>query len=155
MRAYILETLYELSKVPYQKWFKKNSPWNITISDLLQYPLDSLGFHLGTFLLKHDFSPQPKLENHDVFHVLTELGISVPEEIAMQYYLLGNSKRSLYLALVIVIGTLLYPDKYKLFIKAYKKGKTAYTFHQLDYSKLLHKDLSSLRTTFLITSIWK
>ncbi len=156
MRAFILETIYELSKKPYQRWFKKDSAWDISVSTLLQgYPKNSLGFHLGCFLLKHDFSPQPKLENHDVFHVLTNTGISVPEEIAMQYYLLGNGKRSTYLLSVIFLGTLLYPDKIILFRKAYKKGKAAYSFHQLDYRKLLHKPMLTLRAIFLISPIWK
>ncbi len=153
MRAYILETIYELSKKPYQKWFKKNPSWNISIKTLIRYPKESLGFHLGCFLLQHDFSPQPKLENHDVFHVLTNTGISVPEEIAMQYYLLGNGKRSTYLCLVILLGTLLYPDKIKLFKKAYQKGRIAHPFYQLDYKKLLFQPIVTLQTTFLISSL--
>jgi ubiquinone biosynthesis protein Coq4 len=153
MRVYILETIYELSKKPYQKWFKKQPSWDISVKTLIKYPKGSLGFHLGSFLLQHDFSPQPKLENHDVFHVLTSIGISVPEEIAMQYYLLGNGKRTIYLISVILLGTLLYPDKIKLFKKAYQKGKTAYSFYQLDYKKLLHKPVQTLKTTFLISSL--
>ncbi len=156
MRALLLETIYELSKKPYQKWFKTEKPWDISVSNLLQqYPKNSLGFHLGCFLLMHDFSPQPKLEDHDVFHVLTSSGISVPEEIAMQYYLLGNGKRSIYLFLVIFIGTLLYPDKINLFSTAYKKGKTAYSFHQINYKKLLHQPVDVLRTIFLIAPLCK
>ncbi len=155
MRAFILEAIYEWSKVPYQKWFKKNQPWDISAKTLILYSKDSLGFHLGCFLLKYNFSPQPKLENHDVFHVLINIGISVPEEIAMQYYLLGNGKRSIYLISVIFLGTLLYPDKIKLFKKAYRKGKAAYSFHQLDYKKLLHKPIQTLRTIFLISLVCK
>jgi len=150
MRAKILEILYEWSKIPYQKWFKKNHPWEITTSQLLQYPKDTLGFHLGRFIQQHGFSPQPRLENHDVFHVLTNTGITVPEEISMQYLLLGNGKRSLYLAMVIGIGTLLYPDKLNVFIDAFHKGKQAFSFYQLDYQKLLNQPLNKIRTTFLI-----
>ncbi len=152
MREILLEIVYEWSKIPYQKWFKKNKPWNTTASQLLQYPKNSLGFHLGRFLLQHNFSPQPKLENHDVFHVLTNTGITVPAEISMQYYLMGNGKRSLYMFMVITIGTLLYPDKLKLFIQAFNKGKQAFAFHQLDYQKLLNQSLDTIRTTFLIQS---
>ncbi len=153
MRAFILEIIYEWSKKPYQKWFKKQPSWDITVKALIQYPKESLGFHLGCFMLQHDFSPQPKLENHDVFHVLTNTGVSVPEEVSMQYYLLGNGKRSIYLISVIFLGTLLYPDKIQLFNKAYKKGKAAYAFHQLDYKKLLHQSIQSLQTTFLISAL--
>ncbi len=153
MRAFILETIYEWSKKPYQKWFKKNTPWDITSKTLIQYPRDSLGFHLGCFLIKYNFSPQPKLENHDAFHVLTNTGISVSEEIAMQYYLLGNGKKSMYLFLVIFLGTLLYPDQIRCFKKAFQKGKSAYPFYQLDYKKLLGQPLQKIQNTFLITSL--
>ncbi len=152
MRSVLLEILYEWSKIPYQKWFKKEDPWDIPISQLLRYPQTTLGFHLGSFLLQHDFTPQPKLENHDVFHVLTKTGITVPEEISMQYYLLGNGKKSAYLYTVILIGTLFYPDKFGLFKKAFKKGRNAYSFHQLDFKKLLDQSLDTIRTTFLIST---
>ena len=151
MRSILLEFFYEYSKIPYQKWFKKEDPWDISISQLLKFPQHTLGFHLGSFLLQHDFTPQPKLENHDVFHVLTKTGITVPDEIAMQYYLMGNGKKSMYLYMVILVGTLLYPDKFGLFRKAYKKGASSYSFHQLDFKKLLHKPLDIIRTTFLIS----
>ncbi|MBW1294932.1 ubiquinone biosynthesis protein COQ4 [Aquimarina litoralis] len=155
MRAILLETLYEWSKIPYQKWFKNEKPWDISMKQLLAYPKETLGFYLGAFLLQHDFSPQPKLENHDVFHVLTQTGITVPEEIAMQYYLLGNGKKSIYLFMVIFIGTILYPDKFNLFRSAFRKGKSAYSFHQLDFRKLLHTPLTTIRTTFLIATSCK
>ncbi|PRX53863.1 hypothetical protein [Flagellimonas meridianipacifica] len=150
MRAVILEHLYEWSKKPYQKFLKKNCAWNISVTELVHYPEHSLGFHLGAFLLKHRFEIQPKLENHDVFHVLTNTGISVPEEISMQYYLLGNGKKSLYLFTVIGIGTFLYPDCYQLFKKAYQKGKSAYRFHHLDFSKMLEQPLGKIQSAFLI-----
>jgi len=153
MRAFIIETLYEYSKRPYQKWFKKEEPWDLTPNILIQYPQRSLGFHLGCFLLKHDFTLQAKLENHDVFHVLTNTGISVPEEIAMQYYLFGNGKRSIYLLLVILSGIMFYPDYISLFYRAYQKGKKAFQFYTLDFKKLLDQPLQKLKTTFLISSL--
>ncbi len=151
MRDIILESLYEWSKKPYQKWMKQASAWNIPLKELLQYPASSLGFHLGCFLVKHHFEIQPKLEDHDVFHVLTGTGISVPEEVSMQYYLLGNGKRSLYLFSVILIGTLLYPDYLGLFLKAYQKGRRALKFYHLNYKKLLHQPLQRLQNIFLIS----
>ncbi len=150
MRAQVLEILYEWSKKPYQKWFKKTKPWQFTPKELVQYPKESLGFHLGCFLLTYNFELQPKLENHDVFHVLTQTGISVPEEISMQYYLLGNGKRSIYLFSVIILGTLLYPDKFHQFKKTYKKGKVALSFHSLNFSKMLNLSLKKIKSTFLI-----
>ena len=150
MRAIILEVLYEWSKKPYQKFIKKSEPWPVALPDLMQYPKSSLGFHLACFILKHNFEIQPKLEDHDVFHVLTGTGISVPEEISMQYYLWGNGKRSLYQVAVISLGTVLFPDYLKLFKTAYKRGKAAHKFHQLDFLKLLNQPLFLIKSTFQI-----
>jgi len=149
-RELILETLYEWSKIPYQKFIKKSDPWKITVTDLLKFPKESLGNHLALFLVKNSFEIQPKLEDHDVFHVLTNTGVTVPEEISMQYFLLGNGKRSLYQASVIVLGTFLFPDYIKSFISAYKRGKSTYTFHQLNFLKMLHQPMEKIKSTFKI-----
>ncbi|MEO9894336.1 MAG: hypothetical protein ABJF52_17540, partial [Aurantibacter sp.] len=96
MRAIILELLYKWSLAPYQN-LKSNTAWDVTIADLQKFPDESLGQQLGAFLTRNNFNLQDKLESHDVFHVLTNTGISVPEEISMQFYLMGNGKRSAYL----------------------------------------------------------
>lgn len=149
MRAIILEKLYEWSLIPYQS-LKKNEAWDVTITDLQQFPKDSLGQRMGNFLALHNFDLQAKLESHDVFHVLTNTGITVPEEISMQFYLLGNGKRSAYLFTVIFLGGLLYPDYLKFFYNRYKKGKSSLRFYQLDFYKLLPQPLEKIKTTFLI-----
>lgn len=142
--------MYEISKKPYQKWFKKNQPWNIGIPELLQYPEASLGFHLGQFLHNNHFEVQPKLEDHDVTHVLTGIGTSVEEEIAMQYYLLGNGKRSIYLFMVIASGTLFYPYSFRRFLESYHRGKNAHHFHDLEFLKMLRQPIENIKQTFKI-----
>lgn len=149
MRALILEKLYEWSVIPYQS-LKKNEAWNIGIEDLLQYSKDSLGFQMGNFLLLHNFDLQEKLESHDVFHVLTDTGITVPEEVSMQFYLFGNGKRSAYLFSVIFLGALLYPDYLKFFRSKYQLGKSALPFYQLDFYNLLNHPIERIKDTFLI-----
>ena len=149
MRAIILEKLYEWSLIPYQS-FKKNDAWNLGIEDLLQYSKKTLGYQMGYFLLSNNFDLQEKLESHDVFHVLTNTGITVPEEVSMQFYLLGNGKRSIYLLSVILFGTLLFPDYLQLFLSKYRLGKLALPFHQLDFYKLLDQPLERIKDTFLI-----
>ena len=153
IRHLILERLYEWSKLPYRWLIKREEPWNITAPVLCTYPEDSLGFHLGCFLLQHHFESEPQLENHDVYHVLTKSGITVPEEIAMQYYLLGNGKRSLYLFGVLAIGTFLFPDYFLQFISAYKKGKQAHSFYHLNFLKLLDQPISKLTSIFKISHV--
>lgn len=128
MRDYLIEKLYESSKKPYQKYFKTNQPWNIDKSQLLTYPTESLGLVLGNFLHKNNFDIQEKLEDHDIIHILTNTGVSVYEEIGMQYYLFGNGKRSLYLYMVILTGTTFYPKRINYFIQQFKRGKKRIPF---------------------------
>lgn len=153
MRKKFLITLYEWSKKPYQKWFKKNEPWNLEIQDLLNFPNGSLAFELGNFLDNNNFEIQDKLENHDVFHLITNTGVSVPEEIALQFYLLGNGKLSMYLLLVIITGSILFPDYIKTFIHAYKNGKSCAPFYHLDYKKILHLPLVHLQHLLKIPKV--
>jgi len=150
MRDYLIEKLYECSKKPYQKYFKKNQPWNIEKSLLMDYPEESLGFSLGKFLYKNHFDLQEKLEDHDIIHVLTNTGISVYEEIGMQYYLFGNGKRSLYLYMVILSGTIFYPKRIKYFFQQYNRGRKALSFHYLDFSKMLCMPIQTIQQTFKI-----
>lgn len=150
MRDLFIEKLYEITKKPYQKYFKENDPWDIQAKDLLQFPEESLGFHLGCFLLKYNFEIQPKLEDHDVIHVLTNTGVTVPEEIGMQYYLFGNGKRSLYLLMVILTGTIFYPNKISYFFKQFQRGNQALKFHYFDYSKMLLIPIKTIQCAFQI-----
>lgn len=117
---------------------------------MILLPNDSLGFHMGCFLLKYNFEMQPKLEDHDVIHVLTNTGVSVIEEIGMQYYLLGNGKKSAYLFMVIFAGTLFYPNQLKTFYKYYKRGQNAHQFYHLPFHKMLNKSLREIQFTFNI-----
>ena len=150
MRDLFIEKMYELSKKPYQKFFKKGNAWDVKVNQLIQLPDDSLGFHLGCFLLKYNFEIQPKLEDHDVIHVLTNTGISVIDEIGMQYYLYGNGKRSLYLMMVIISGTLYYPTRFSYFKQQYQIGKQAHEFYRLDFLNMLSIPLTHIQQTFNI-----
>ncbi|MBP4138643.1 hypothetical protein [Flavobacterium geliluteum] len=150
MKDLFIEKMYEWSRKPYQKYIKRNAPWDITKEELLDFPTGSLGRGIGDFLMQNNFDIQEKLEDHDVIHVLTNTGISVQDEIAMQYYLLGNRKKSLYLFLVILSGTLFYPTEIGYFLKKYKKGQKALPFYYLDFSKMLLTPIESIQTTFKI-----
>lgn len=128
----------------------KATSWNLTISDYMNHKEETLGYKLGSFLNHHNYSIQEKLEEHDVFHVLTNTGITVINEIEMQFYLLGNGKRSPFVFIVILTGIFFYPTNYKKFYKSYQKGKNAHQFYHLDFSKILHKPLTEIQYIFNI-----
>ncbi len=127
--------MYEITKKPYQKWFKKNEPWKIEIPELLNYPRESLGFHLGQFLRTNNFEMQPKLEDHDVIHVLTGISTNVEEEIGMQFYLMGNGKRSLYMYMVVVFWGYFFPFRLQTFHELLQERKERAPFPRSRFQK--------------------
>ncbi len=151
MKDFIIETLYKMIKVPYEYMFKtKAKSWNLSINDYLKHKEETLGNKLGSFLTNHNYSIQEKLEEHDVFHVLTNTGITVVNEIEMQFYLLGNGKRSPFVFIVIATGIFFYPTSYRKFYESYQKGKKAHQFYHIDFSKILHIPLTEIQYIFNI-----
>lgn len=138
--------LFDKTKTPYAN-LKNRAPWGISRAELLAYPQNSLGNRLGVFLKENNFHPIPKLENHDLFHVLTGYGTEVEDEIALQYFFLGNGKRSAYLIGVIILGILLFPETYRYFIKAYNKGANANKFYHWKFKIHLHIPIESIKNS--------
>lgn len=146
IRLRLMMVLYDGSSRLYAQLFKRHKkPWGIGKMAFLAYPPGTLGAALGVFYAHNGFDVMPKLENHDVFHVLTETGTAIQDEIAMQYLLLGNGKISLYLLAMIGIGTSLYPEHFRYFIQSFRKGKACQPFHGLEFSHLLEHPLSMLQ----------
>lgn len=150
MRTFLIEQFYKIAKIPYTHIFKNKHPWPLKISDLTAYPSTSLGYSLGNFLETNNFDLQPSLEDHDVFHVLTEIGSSVKNEIELQFYLFGNGKRSLFLLLVLLVGLVFYPFDCRSFFDYYKKGKAAHRFFDVPFLKILRLPIAQIRFTFNI-----
>ncbi len=150
MKEKIIELLYKTIKGPYQLFFKKSTAWPIDITGLLHFPEKSLGYELGNFLVQNHFDIQPSLEEHDVYHVLTKTGTTVKDEIDMQFYLLGNGKRSPFVFIVITNGLLFYPFAINHFKERYQKGRDAHPFYDLDFYKMLPLPMTSIQNSFNI-----
>ncbi|MBD3638811.1 MAG: hypothetical protein HUJ25_15770 [Crocinitomicaceae bacterium] len=146
IREKICAWLFEASKKPYAFIFKRNKKaWSQTSSQLLQFPEGTLGKKVGEFLRKNQFELLDKLESHDVYHVITGMSTSVKDEVGMQFLLLGNGKRSLYLFSTVSICILLLPEYLKYFMKCYKKGKLYHPIHKLNLKLELNNSLNEIR----------
>lgn len=146
LRCRFLETLFELSVQVYRWLFKRKvQAWGISVAELDAYPTGSLGKAVGIFLKQHGFDVQNKLETHDVYHVLTETGTSVPEEISMQYRLWACGKRSVYSAITMLLGTAILPEKMELYRSTYRLGKRMVNVSEWDLKALLHEPVYELR----------
>jgi len=144
-RKQFIAFLFETSQKVYTNLFKHHAAWGISKSDLLDYPNDSIGKHLGLFLDKNNFEPIPKVERHDAYHTITGYGTKVEDEIALQCLCFGNGKRSIYLYGAMILGVIILPEYYKYYYKSYVIGKNANQFHHYDYKKLLNISIHEFR----------
>lgn len=146
VREKICVLLFEKSKIPYAKIFKrKKTPWQYDKSKLLQLKSGTLGHQMGRFLERNNFDLIPRLERHDAYHILTGYHTDVKDEIALQYLCFGNGKRSKYLFLVLICGTILNPEHWQYFKKSYQIGNRARKFYHWEFKDLLSHDLQNLQ----------
>ena len=138
--------LSDAIKNPYAKTLKSKSTWPQSTAALLEYPTNSLGYAMGRLLAQKNLEPIPRLEDHDAYHVICSYSTEVIDEIKMQYFLFGNGMRSLFLVGTITLGLVLYPEKNRLFISAYKRGKMASPLSELDLRNSLHISLQQIQT---------
>lgn len=145
LRVKFLLFVYNKTQKLYRTYFKKKKrQWQFNEKQLLEFHKDSLGRKLGEFYQKHGFSMIPKMENHDVHHLITGIGTQFEEEIAMQYLLLGNGKLNAHLLAAIVLGTVILPEYFRMYIKAYRKGQNMRKFHHLNFEELLWQNFENL-----------
>ncbi len=154
IRTTLLVWLYDISKKAYAQYFKKQAPWKATRQSLLFYPKDSLAYALGMFLTKNNFTMEAKLESHDVFHTIIGFDTKIQDELAMQYFLMGNGKRSVYMFLVLISGSFLFPEHWIYFKKSYRKGKETPPFYHWNFEKMLAISLQKIQQILFNQSIY-
>lgn len=145
-REKLLIDLVEYTKPIYVSYFKKNQKvWQQNVKTLKRFPTKTLGNTLGHFLEKNGFTLLPKLETHDVLHVLLDYKTTIEGEVEMQFFLLGNRKRSFYALFTAIIGVILVPEKLGSFFKEFKKGRNCVYISNWDFEHLLCEPLDMLQ----------
>lgn len=130
----------------YMKLFRRHRPaWQQDRGSLKYYEAGSLGRALAYFLNKHDMDLIPCFENHDVFHVLLDYAPAVTAESEMQFCLLGNGKRSLFVLGICAIAWLAFPEYWSDFRRAFRRGKELRRFHHWYFEYLLNEPLEDLK----------
>lgn len=124
----------------------RRKPWGLNSVQLLQFPDGSLGHELGLFYKSQGFEPIPKAERHDVFHVLLGYTTEVPDEAAMQFFLWGNGKASLFTVGTALVSATLFPFQWKRYISEFKKGKACSNISNWDFKALLSENTNALKS---------
>ena len=122
-RHRLLTHLFGLSHAAYARLGKRHqAPWTLGTAELLAFPEGSLGHAVGRHLHAGGFELLPRLEDHDVFHVFTGIGASVVDEVALQWHLAGNGKRSAYCVGTAFLGTIVFPEQWRRFRAEWHRG---------------------------------
>lgn len=150
VRAKAVLWLLEKSTPLHALFNKKRRAWNLKPDDFLKFRPGSLGYTLGTFYRREQFDPVAKAERHDVFHVLLGYSTDVVDEAAMQFFLWGNGKPSLFTVGTCFISALLFPNRIPYFLHHYRKGARSAPIGRWDFRELLSEDLDVLKNRIFI-----
>ena len=122
----------------------------LIMGELIAFPKDSMGFHLGCLLFNNSYEQDPVPEIEDVYRLLISHEVSNKEEVAMHYYLFGNGDVSLKTLLVVASGAMFMPHYLSYFRNRYRGGRQALRFYDLDHFRMLHLPIKRIKVTFLI-----
>ncbi len=146
IRERLLINMVNWTKPFYVSWFKpKNVPWTQDKNSLLKYPPQTLGRALGEFLDHENLELMPNLEDHDVLHVLLHYQTTVVDEVRMQYFLLGNNKRSAYAIFTALVALIIVPEHLGVFRQEFNRGRQCIAISKWDFAHLLHEPVQCLR----------
>lgn len=145
-RAELMPTLVTKYSPLYRNLFKRRQKvWEENCQSLLAREKDSLGFALGHFLQKNGLTLMPKLETHDVYHVITGYPIDVQSEAELLFFILGNGKRSLFTLASTLLALFLMPEWWGIYWKSYQKGRKVTSFVNENLQEWLDKPLSEVQ----------
>lgn len=118
----------------------KESSWNLSTANLLQFPNDSLGKTVGKFLFENKMEPIAGAESHDVYHVLFNYSTSFKDEVGLQFFLRGNGVKSPASFLTSIGAWCILPFHWKYLKTSYRNGKNWKNVSQLNLQELLHHE---------------
>lgn len=146
LRVLIFNRIALPSVLLYRDLFKgKKKSWGENRKSLKRFKEGTLGKSLSDFLYESGIDLQDKMENHDVFHVVLGYDTSLPEEAALHFFLIGNGKKSRYAKIAALVGFAIFPEYWRLYQKAYHRGKQTKPFVNWEFKGLLFVTLEEFK----------
>jgi hypothetical protein len=146
LRTFLLGKIALPSVLLYRNLFKRHkTAWGENRQSLAHDPGSSIGKAMSVFLYSNEIDLEPKIENHDLFHVVLGYNTTLPEEAALHFYLIGNGKGSHYPFIAALVGFLFFPEYYDLYIDAYHRGRHCQSFVGWELKEHLSADLSQFQ----------
>ncbi|MEY4589737.1 MAG: hypothetical protein RL497_1813 [Pseudomonadota bacterium] len=136
--------------VPFLNIFRNPEAWPYSLEALERMDKESLGWALFDFLNSRGLGYLPKYEIHDSYHALVGYGTTVTDELKLQAFMWGNKNATFAGKTLFIIGYIVFPGKHKMLQKEISRGKKAMPLSSVDISKMMHKNLTSLRKDLCI-----
>ncbi len=135
------------------RFYGGRKPWGLSASDLLGYPAGTLGNELGRFLKTEHLEPVDRVERHDAFHILLDFTTRVPDEAAMQFFLLGNGKVSPFTLGTALFSAAILPEHTRNFYLQFQRGRSFRSIARWDFKKLLPENFQDLKRYIFRTEL--
>lgn len=121
--------------------------WNLSTAELLKYSEGSLGKTLGEFLKQHGVELLTGAEYHDIHHILFDYSISFKDEVALQFFLHGNGKKSIASVSTRIGAWCLLPTEWKYLKASYERGKKCKDVSKLNFKNMLHDNFLQVKAS--------
>ncbi|MEO0603829.1 MAG: hypothetical protein AAF211_20500 [Myxococcota bacterium] len=132
LRSRLIEGLFTVSYALYAR-LRPRPRWGLRARQLAAFPAGTLGHALGSYLLERGFELIDGRESHDVFHLLTQIPNDAVSEVCLQWWLLGNGKRSPYLLGAVLLGAVVFPEHLTRFVREWQRGRRHAPVHRIDW----------------------
>ncbi len=119
--------------------------WNISTKELLLLPEGTVGNELGKYLKEQNFEPLEKAEYHDVQHIFFDFSMTFVDEVALQFFLIGNGKKSIASISTYLGAWFILPTKWKYLKTSYQRGKNCKDTSILNVKTILYEDFKMIK----------
>lgn len=150
IRSFLLEFFTHKAAIPFVLFFRKKNLFIYSMEDLEQFPDGSLGKDLVNQLKANDFTLLKNYERHDCKHIILGYPMDELGEASMQFYFLGTRHYSVPVMLTVTVCTIIMPDYWSHFYKAFQRGKKGRKLNNLNFNELVHLPTTEIRSKYII-----
>lgn len=145
IRKRIMTYLAHEVALPYFRLVRKGYKFPYTVKQLQRFPEGTVGKELFHFFMKNDLDMLPHYEKHDVKHVVLGYPPTEEGEVCLQCFMLANGRITLPVIFSVLIGSIIMPEKWGSFIKAWKRGGSTHSLNKLDWFNLIPQQLQQIQ----------
>jgi ubiquinone biosynthesis protein Coq4 len=149
LRSNILVWLTHRLALPILKLVRKPEKFPYTLSELQQFPDDSMGKALANFLHSKELTLLTYYARHDIKHIVLGYDTTDEGEGCLQCFMLGNRHISFPVLATVIYCYATMPEYWIKFKVAYQRGKQCRSLENTDWFSLLPSELSCIQADLL------